>query len=379
MGITITGAVIVRNEERCIKRCIDSLITIFDEIIIVDTGSFDNTLNILNSYPSDKLKIFNTKWEDDFSKSRNIAIHEASCEYIFFVDADEYISSSKSEVISAFTDISRHAQKNKLALCPNIKDHDSNISRSVRRGFINNNDFYYFGYVHEELRNYNSEISDLNIKVDIIHDGYLLEVIEGKGKVKRNGILNLKNINIEPLYLRWRFFYYRDSFEFISAEEIYNTLSTLIKINGNLPLQISNLKSDQYIFPILDLMARAKLKLLDDENEFKCIITMMNEMIPDNSNAFYYSMIYDIYKWKESANKKIIDIVKYKKMESYNNIDMLHSEGLHIDATLSFYMYEIGMIANAKKLLLSVKSSGFNTGLIDNYLNLMSYKDNEHA
>lgn len=379
MGITITGAVIVRNEERCIKRCIDSLITIFDEIIIVDTGSFDNTLNILNSYPSDKLKIFNTKWEDDFSKSRNIAIHEASCEYIFFVDADEYISSSKSEVISAFTDISRHAQKNKLALCPNIKDHDSNISRSVRRGFINNNDFYYFGYVHEELRNYNSEISDLNIKVDIIHDGYLLEVIEGKGKVKRNGILNLKNINIEPLYLRWRFFYYRDSFEFISAEEIYNTLSTLIKINGNLPLQISNLKSDQYIFPILDLMARAKLKLLDDENEFKCIITMMNEMIPDNSNAFYYSMIYDIYKWKESANKKITDIVKYKKMESYNNIDMLHSEGLHIDATLSFYMYEIGMIANAKKLLLSVKSSGFNTGLIDNYLNLMSYKDNEHA
>lgn len=93
MDITITGAVIVRNEERCIKRCIDSLVTIFYEIIIVDTGSFDNTLNILNSYPSDKLKIFNTKWEDDFSKSRNIAIHEASCEYIFFVDADEYISS----------------------------------------------------------------------------------------------------------------------------------------------------------------------------------------------------------------------------------------------------------------------------------------------
>jgi len=378
MDITITGAVIVRNEERCIKRCVDSMIAIFDEIIIVDTGSFDNTLNILNSYLSDKVKIFNTKWEDDFSKPRNIAIHEASCEYIFFVDADEYISSSKSEVISAFTDISRHAQKNKLALCPNIKDHDSNISRSVRRGFINNNDFYYFGYVHEELRNYNSEISDLNIKIDIIHDGYLLEVIEEKGKVKRNEILNLKNINIEPLYLRWRFFYYRDSFECIPAEEIYNTLSTLIKINGNLPLQISNLKSDQYIFPILDLMARAKLKLLDDENEFKCIIIMMNEMIPDNSNAFYYSMIYDIFKWKGSAKKKIIDIVKYKEMESYNNIDMLHSEGLHIDATLSFYMYEIGMIANAKKLLLSVKSSGFNTSLIDNYLNLMSYKDNEH-
>lgn len=89
-------------------------------------------------------------------------------------------------------------------------------------------------------------------------------------------------------------------------------------------------------------------------------------------------MIYNIFKWKDSAKKKNIDIVKYKKVEFYNNIGMLHSEGLHIDAVLSFYMYEIGMIANAKKLLLSVKSSGFNTSLIDKYLNLMSYKDNEY-
>ena len=378
MDITITWAVIVRNEERCIKRCIDSLITIFDEIIVVDTGSFDNTLNILNSYHGDKLKIFNTTWEEDFSKPRNIAIREASCEYIFFVDADEYISSPKSDVISAFADVSGLVQKNKLALCPNIKDHDSNISKSVRRGFINNHEFYYFGYVHEELRKDNSEILDLNIQIDIIHDGYLFNIIEEKEKVKRNEILNLKNINIEPLYLRWRFFYYRDSFDRIPAEEIHNTLAALIKTNENLPLQISNLKHDQYTFSILDLMARAKLKLLDDENEFNCIISMMNEMIPDNSNAFYYSMIYDIFKWKESAKKKILDIVKYKKMEVNNNIDMLHSEDLHIDAALSFYMYEIGMIANAKKLLLSVKSSGFNTGLIDKYLNLMSYKDSEH-
>jgi len=338
MDITITGAVIVRNEERCIKHCIDSLITIFDEIIIVDTGLFDNTLNILNSYLSDKLKIFNTKWEGDFSNPRNIAIHEASC---------EYISSPKSEVISAFSEVSKCDQKNKLALCTNIKDHDYNISRSVRRGFINNNDSYYFGYIHEEFRNYSSEISDLNIKTDIIHNGYLSEVIEKKDKEKRNEILNLKNINIEPLYLRWRFFYYRDSLERIPTEEVYHTLSALIKINKNLPLQISNLKSDPYI-------------------------------LPNNSNGFYYSMIYDIFKWKETAKTKTIDIIKYKSMEYYNNTDMLHSEGLHIDAVLSFYMYEIGMIANAKKLLLSVKSSGFNTELIDNYLNLMSYKDNEY-
>lgn len=111
MDITITGAVIVKDEERCIKRCIDSLLPLFDEIIIVDTGSVDNTLNILHRYTSDKLKILHTLWEDNFSKPRNFAIKKAKCDYIFFIDADEYINSSKSEVITAFNEINLNSQK----------------------------------------------------------------------------------------------------------------------------------------------------------------------------------------------------------------------------------------------------------------------------
>lgn len=377
MDITITGAVIVKDEERCIKRCIDSLLPIFDEIIIVDTGSVDNTLNILNHYTCDKLKIFHTLWENDFSKPRNLAIKKARCDYIFFIDADEYINSSRCEVISAFNEINRNTKKNDMALCPNIQDHNSNISRSVRRGFVNNEGFYYFGYVHEELRKSNSAILDFNVSVNIIHDGYFPEIIESKDKENRNYQLNLKNISAEPRYLRWRFFYYRDSFEFFPVEEIYHTLSNLIKINENFPLQYSNLKSDKYIFSILDLIARAKLKLRDDYDEFQRVIGVMNEIIPFNSNGFYYSMVYEIFNWKDSARRKIEEILNFKHSERQCNIDMLHSEGLHIDAALSFYLYEIGMKTKAKELLLSVKSCGFHTDLIDSYLRQMSYDEHE--
>lgn len=149
--------------------------------------------------------------------------------------------------------------------------------------------------------------------------------------------MNLNNINAEPLYLRWRFFYYRDSFENFPAEDVYHTLSELIKINEHFPLQLSNLKLDQYSFSILDLMARAKLKLRDDHNEFHRIINLMNEIIPFNSNGFYYSMIYDIFNWKDSARKRIEAILKFKSSEHQYNIDMLHSDGLHIDAVLSIF------------------------------------------
>lgn len=373
MDITITSAVIVKDEERCI----DSLLPIFDEIIIIDTGSVDNTLNILGNYASDKLKIYHALWKNDFSKPRNLAIKKAKCDYIFFIDADEYINSSKCEVITAFDEINRNSQKNNLALCPNIQDHNSNVSSSVRRGFINNKGFYYFGYVHEELRKNSCDILDVNVNINIIHDGYCPEIIDGKDKKRRNYRLNLKNINAEPLHLRWRFFYYRDSFEDFAAEDIYHDLSEIIKINAHLPLQISNLKSEQYIFSILDLIARAKLKLRDDHDEFHRVISVMNEVIPFNSNGFYYSMVYEIFNWKDSVKKRIEEILDFKRSECQYNIDMLHSDGLHIDAVLSFYLYEIGMNAKAKELLLSVKSCGFHTELIDSYLRQMSYNNNE--
>ena len=55
---------IVKNEEKNIKRCLDSIESIADEIIIVDTGSNDETLNICSNYNAN---VINHKWNNDFS------------------------------------------------------------------------------------------------------------------------------------------------------------------------------------------------------------------------------------------------------------------------------------------------------------------------
>ena len=87
--ITISLCMIVKNEERVLKRCLDSVRDLVDEIIIVDTGSTDATKRIAAGYTD---KIYDFTWNDDFSAARNFAFSKATKEYIYSADADEVLS-----------------------------------------------------------------------------------------------------------------------------------------------------------------------------------------------------------------------------------------------------------------------------------------------
>jgi len=367
MDVTVSVAIIVKNEQRCIKRCITSLIDAFDEVIIVDTGSTDNTINCINEFDSKKIKLFHLFWNDDFSEPRNFAIKKSNNDYIFFIDADEYLLSPKDKIHSEFMSIHDVNTDKNLILSPVIKDHNNNVSSSVIRGFFNDKDYYYFGFVHEELR-HKTKKELIHHKLDIVlgHDGYMPSILTDKNKEERNRILNIKNMQVEPCVLRWRYFYFRDDFKCIDPKEIYFSLANMIKERKDEALSLSNLRYDRYTFSILDIMAQSKLKLLDSDEEFREIINAMNVLMPNNSNCVYYSSVYELLKWKIKAREKVNLLLGVKS--NICNEDMLHSEGLHIDSILAIYMFESGITDAARKLMLSVQGSGFNTELMTFYM-----------
>lgn len=84
--MTISVCMIVKNEEKCLAKCLDSLYEIADEIIIVDTGSTDNTKSIAGRYTD---KIYDFTWTGNFSDARNYSFSLAGCDYIYCADADE--------------------------------------------------------------------------------------------------------------------------------------------------------------------------------------------------------------------------------------------------------------------------------------------------
>lgn len=85
-SIRISLCMIVKNEEASLARCLDSVNGIADEIVIVDTGSTDQTRQIAARYTE---RIIDFEWVDDFAAARNFAFEQATSEYILWLDADD--------------------------------------------------------------------------------------------------------------------------------------------------------------------------------------------------------------------------------------------------------------------------------------------------
>src|SRR5699024_8723561 len=95
--ISISLCMIVKNEEKTIQQCLQSVKDVVDEIIIVDTGSTDRTMEIVANYTDE---IFHFQWIDNFSAARNEAFSKATKDYILWLDADDVLLEEDKEKLS---------------------------------------------------------------------------------------------------------------------------------------------------------------------------------------------------------------------------------------------------------------------------------------
>ena len=91
---TFSLCMIVKNEEKVLARCLDSICDLMDEIIIVDTGSGDRTKEIAGRYTD---RVYDFEWTGSFSDARNFSFSLAGCDYIYCADADEVLDGENRE------------------------------------------------------------------------------------------------------------------------------------------------------------------------------------------------------------------------------------------------------------------------------------------
>lgn len=180
---SVSLCMIVKNEESCLEKCLASMQDLVSEIIIVDTGSTDGTIEIAQKYHA---VVETYKWQNDFSKARNYSLSLATQEWILVLDADEYLRESdrelfrkaleKKDVDSYYIKTLSFTQKNNSHSCVINLNH---------RLFRRSKGFYYTGAIHEQLvtkQVVNSQLSEIGF----YHTGYLREVVSAKNKPLRN-------------------------------------------------------------------------------------------------------------------------------------------------------------------------------------------------
>ena len=101
---TISLCMIVKDEKEKLLRCLESVKSIVDEIIITDTG--ESGLEAIKE--GFGAKVFHYKWSDDFSAARNFSISKAPSDWILIMDADEFFSESEAEALKRLVDLSKN-------------------------------------------------------------------------------------------------------------------------------------------------------------------------------------------------------------------------------------------------------------------------------
>ena len=188
---TISLCMIVKNEEKFLPMCLESVKEHVDEIIIVDTGSTDGTIEIAKRYNA---KIYHLPWENSFSKARNYSLKYATCDWILILDADE---EADREDASKLKDVVKENDKNIIFLpVINKPVEGKNTSVSIsERLFKNHLGFRYEGIVHNALK-YSGLAKKANIK--IYHYGYNQGDEQQEKKFIRTSTLLREQIKNDP-------------------------------------------------------------------------------------------------------------------------------------------------------------------------------------
>jgi glycosyltransferase involved in cell wall biosynthesis len=153
----ISVSMIVKNEESCLRDCLES-VKEADEIIIVDTGSTDKTIEIAKEYTT---KIYSGEeylWKDDFAHSRNQSLELCKGDWILIIDADEVL---EEKGISKLKQTIKKTNKECLYF-KTISKNLINTHNSIR-AFKRSPKIYWKGAIHNYLNITDGEYTDIKL------------------------------------------------------------------------------------------------------------------------------------------------------------------------------------------------------------------------
>jgi tetratricopeptide (TPR) repeat protein len=186
-GLTLSLCMIVKDEEAMIGRCLDAARQAVDEIIVVDTGSSDRTVEIAQELGA---RVLHHEWDGDFSTARNVSFEAATGDWVMYLDADEILVDEDADRLRALT--GRTWREAFYLVETNYTGElgdGTAVTHDALRVFRNRPDYRFEGRIHEQIAQHlpgylPERLERTSVRVE--HFGYLGAVRGAKDKINRN-------------------------------------------------------------------------------------------------------------------------------------------------------------------------------------------------
>lgn len=329
----LSACMITKNEEKNIAKCINSYKTIVSEIIVVDTGSTDKTIEIAKELGA---KVFSFEWVNDFAKAKNYAISKAKGDWIIFLDADEYFDVESASKIQGFLKNLKNTELNAIGC--KIINIDQNKNNKVQGSFLNvrifknDKNIRYVGNIHEHLHNGKGQINIAAYynDINIYHTGYSTDI--NVGKAQRN--LDILLSNMDQTDHKEEFYHYLSDCYFTIGDYEKAIQYAKLHIADGKELIGNNTKS--YI-NIIQSLVYLKVPKKELEIEIKNAI----DRFPDHPNFYlsYADFLFGEMRYEESI-AHFIKFLNCKK--EYKGIEADHTDGfLDIAYMKTGFLYQM--------------------------------------
>ncbi|WP_196604846.1 glycosyltransferase [Pectinatus haikarae] len=248
----ISACVIVKNNEKEIKTWLNCVKLFSDEIIVIDTGCEDSTIDILKD--SD-VAVYPYTWQNDFAAAKNYALDKAQGKWIVFLDADEYFSENTVRHLKYI--LENLGDMIDTVTCKMINIDTDNNNAEINsffqtRIFINSRKIFYKGKIHEQLWKKDGSLQNISRKDMLIyHTGYSEKICTEK--MKRNLDIMLDDIkhNGENIY------YYKYLADCYAAFDDYEKAIFYYNKHLRTGLCSAGNESDIY-FNLIDVMIKGR-------------------------------------------------------------------------------------------------------------------------
>ncbi len=186
-GMRISLCMIVRDEQEMLPRCLSAAAPVVDEIVIVDTGSTDTTIEIARSFGA---KVIECEWTGSFAQARNASLQAATGDWLLYLDADEILVSDDAAALRALAGRTwREAFMLREINYTGDGGPASAVTNDTLRMVRNRPQYRFQGALHEQIAwslptHLPERIESTQIRIE--HFGYLDEVRETRGKTQRN-------------------------------------------------------------------------------------------------------------------------------------------------------------------------------------------------